>query len=73
MQATNNSNVPATKILSREGQDRSKDILRAIFLHRELWGKNGYPKTTTLWKKWSQLLNHTLLQDYLQNNEGIIL
>ena len=72
MQATNNCNVPATKILSTEDQDRSKDILRAIFVHKELWSKNGYPQRTTLWKKWSKLLNHPLLENYLQDNEGII-
>ena len=64
------NNVPATKPVSTVGQDRKKDILRAIFVHRELWTKNGYPKKTTIQKKWSILLNHQILTDYLANNQG---
>ena len=70
MEKSNNCKIPATKVLSREDQDRRKDILRAIFVHKELWTKNGYPKATTIGKKWNVLLNHPILTDYLDNNEG---
>ena len=71
MAATINSKVPCTKALSIEGQDRSKDILRAIFIHRELWTPNGYPRSiNTIKSKWNLLLDHPLLIDYLENNQG---
>ena len=63
-------NFPVTKPVSLVGQDRSKDILRALFVHKELWTKNGYPKKTALQKKWSILLNHPILAEYLDSNEG---
>ena len=61
---------PVTKPLSTVGQDRKKDILRAIFVHRDLWSNNGYPKKTTIQKKWPMLLNHPSLLEYLSRNEG---
>ena len=64
-------NLPVTKPVSTVGQDRKKDILRAIFVHRELWTKSGYPKKTTIQKKWSVLLNLPILTEYLASNEGI--
>ena len=63
-------NAPATKPLSTVGQDRKKDILRAIFVHRELWTKNGYPKKSTIQTKWPIFLNHPLLIEYLDKNQG---
>ena len=64
-------NLPVTKPVSTVDQDRKKDILRAIFVHRELWTKSGYPKKTTIQKKWSLLLNHPILTEYLAANKGI--
>ena len=63
--------LPPKKPVSTVSQDRSKDILRAIFIHRELWSKTGYPKKTTIQKKWRILLNHPSLMEYLSNNEGM--
>ena len=63
--------IPVTKPVSTVGQDRKKDILRAIFIHRELWSKSGYPKKTTIQKKWPLLLNHPSLVQYLENNKGM--
>ena len=66
-------NFPVTKPVSTVDQDREKDILRAIFIHKELWSKNGYPKKTALQKKWATLLNHQILIDYLNSNEGTVI
>ena len=70
MEKVNNCQVPATKVLSKDNEDRTKDMLRAIFVHKELWNEHGYPKSTTIRKKWNLLLNHPALKNYVETNEG---
>ena len=63
-----------TKAVSKASDDSSKDLLKCLFLHRELiTDKNTYPSRWTVNRKWNKLLAHPTLQTYLQSNQGMIM